>query len=60
MLVDYRFSNFRSFKEITSLSMVAGRQTTLNENLIRAHELRIVPSAVIYGANASGKSNIIM
>jgi uncharacterized protein len=60
MLIDYRFSNFRSFKEMTSLSMRAGRQTTLNDNLIREYDLRIVPSAVIYGANASGKSNIIM
>ncbi len=60
MLIDYRFSNFRSFKETTNLSMVAGRQTTLNENLIREYDLRIIPSAVIYGANASGKSNIIM
>ncbi len=60
MLIDYRFSNFRSFKGMTSLSMIAGRQTTLNDNLIREYDLRIVPSAVIYGANASGKSNIIM
>lgn len=60
MLIDYRFSNFRSFKEQTSLSMIAGRQTTLNNNLIRDYNLRIIPSAVIYGANASGKSNIIM
>lgn len=60
MLIDYRFSNFRSFKEMTSLSMIAGRQTTLNDNLIREYDLRVVPSAVIYGANASGKSNIIM
>lgn len=60
MLIDYRFSNFRSFKEMTSFSMLAGRQTTLNDNLIREYDLRIIPSAVIYGANASGKSNIIM
>lgn len=60
MLIDYRFLNFRSFKEMTSLSMIAGRQTTLNDNLIREYDLRIVPSVVIYGANASGKSNIIM
>ncbi len=45
---------------MTSLSMKAGRQTTLNDNLIREYDLRIVPSAVLYGANASGKSNIIM
>lgn len=60
MLINYKFSNFRSFKELTTLSMVAGRQTTLNDNLIREYNLRIIPSSVIYGANASGKSNIIM
>lgn len=60
MLIDYRFSNFRSFNRVTSLSMIAGRQTTLNDNLIRKYDLRVIPSVVIYGANASGKSNIIM
>ena len=60
MLIEYKFSNFRSFKELTSLSMAAGRQTTLSKNLIKDYEMRIIPSAVIYGANASGKSNIIM
>ena len=60
MLIDYRFSNFRSFNQMTSLSMIAGRQTTLNDNLIRKYDLRVIPSVVIYGANASGKSNIIM
>jgi len=40
--------------------MLAGLQRTLNENLIRWNGKRILPSAVIYGANASGKSNIIM
>lgn len=60
MLLNYRFSNFRSFHEETSISMLAGLQRTLNENLIKKDGNRILPSAVIYGANASGKSNIIM
>jgi uncharacterized protein len=60
MLLNYTFSNFRSFKASTTLNLIAGQQTTLSENLIRKHDLRVVPSAVIYGANASGKSNIIM
>ena len=59
MLINYYFKNFRSFKEKASLTMKATTQTTFNENLIRAFEERILPSAVIYGANASGKSNII-
>lgn len=60
MLIKYKFQNFRSFKGKTYLSMKAGTQRTLDENLIRKNNLRILPTAVIYGANASGKSNIIM
>lgn len=60
MLINYTFQNFRSFKNKTTLTMNAGVQRTLNENLIRINNLRMLPSAVIYGANASGKSNIIM
>lgn len=60
MLINYTFNNFRSFKNEATLSMVAGKQRTFNENMIRQDGKRILPSAVIYGANASGKSNIIM
>lgn len=59
MLIKYEFGNFRSFKQSTTLSMMASSQRTLNESLIRTKGLRILPSAVMYGANASGKSNII-
>jgi AAA15 family ATPase/GTPase len=40
--------------------MKAGKQRTFNNNLIKKSGLRIIPSVVIYGANASGKSNVIM
>ena len=60
MIIKYTFSNFRSFKKKTCLSMKAGTQRTMNENLIKGNGYGIIPSAVIYGANASGKSNIIM
>ena len=61
MLINYNFENFRSFKGDVELSMKAGRERTFNENLIRVGKKgRYLPSAVIYGANASGKSNIIM
>jgi len=60
MLISYSFRNFRSFRETAVLDMKAGKQRTYDENLIREAGMRILPSAVIYGANASGKSNIIM
>lgn len=60
MIINYTFSNFRSFKNKTCLSMKAGKQRTMNENLIKENGYNLIPSTVIYGANASGKSNIIM
>lgn len=59
MILKYQFQNYRSFSAQTELSFVASSQRTLNDNLIRVDGKRILPSAVIYGANASGKSNII-
>ncbi len=59
MLLNFEFENFRSFKDKTTLSMKASSQTTFNDTLIRTDGLRTLPSAVIYGANASGKSNVI-
>ncbi len=60
MLLSFEFSNFRSFKDKTTLTMKAGTQTTFNDRLIRAENKRILPSVVIYGANASGKSNVLL
>ncbi len=59
MLLNFEFENFRSFKDKTTLSMKASSQTTFNDTLIRTNGLRTLLSAVIYGANASGKSNVI-
>lgn len=59
MIIEYCFGNYRSFKEKTQFSMRATSQTTFNDTLIRDFDERILPSSVIYGANASGKSNII-
>lgn len=60
MLIRYSFKNFRSFHDEAEISMKATSQTTLNENIICINSERLLPSMVIYGANASGKSNIIM
>lgn len=59
MIIEYKFKNYRSFRDETTLSMIASQQTTFNDRLIRMDGLRVLPSVVIYGANASGKSNII-
>jgi AAA15 family ATPase/GTPase len=60
MLVEFKVGNFRSFKDIVTLSMVASSDKEhLEINTIKVDDkLRLLKSAVLYGANASGKSNL--
>lgn len=64
MLIDFRFENFRSFKNEQTLSLVAYER--LADGLLshsfetfRKDIPRLLKVAAIYGANASGKSNLI-
>lgn len=65
MLVHFRIRNFMSIRDeqIFSLVAVSGlkeQQEHLSNNLIVATgELDVLRSAVVYGANASGKSNLL-
>jgi hypothetical protein len=63
MLIEFSVSNFRSIKEEQTLSMIADSSTRKNDNTfvpqIKGNKLRLLNSAAIYGANASGKSNIL-
>jgi len=63
MLVEFRTKNFRSLRDEQVLSLVASKDKTLQDTHTLATGLKAVPSllrsAVIYGANASGKSNLI-
>lgn len=63
MLVEFKFSNFRSFKEEANFSMEPLSQNGSNPNTIITN-LKKVPqlyrTSGIFGANASGKSNIVL
>lgn len=59
MLLEFSVENFLSFKERTTFSLIASRDKANPENVIKHNELNIVKIAAIYGANASGKSNLI-
>ncbi|MDM0115841.1 ATP-binding protein [Variovorax sp. J22R133] len=63
MLVEFRVKNFRSLRDEQVLSLVASRDKTLHDTHTVATGLKAAPSllrsAVIYGANAGGKSNLI-
>jgi hypothetical protein len=65
MLIQFSVGNYRSFNEVVTLSMVAANITAkfkdLDENnTFPIHNnIKLLKSAAIYGANASGKSNLI-
>lgn len=62
MLIEFNVQNFRSIKKEVTLSLVASPDKSLDNNLIKTDLLRdnLLRSAVIYGANASGKSNVVL
>jgi uncharacterized protein len=64
MLIEFSVGNYRSFKEKVTFSMVAANLVSQDKNIDINNvfavdkELSLVKSAAIYGANASGKSNL--
>lgn len=64
MLIEFSVGNYRSFKEVVTFSMVAAdltadNKTIRDDNVFTVDdELKLLKSAAIYGANASGKSNL--
>ncbi len=60
MLVSFRVENFKSFKDLTEFSMEATKLKNLKEsNTYNINNISLLKSAVIYGANASGKSSLL-
>lgn len=63
MLVEFRVKNFRSLRDEQVLSLVASPDKTLLETHAQPTGQKAAPhllrSAVVYGANASGKSNLV-
>lgn len=62
MILDITVRNFRSFRDEQTLSLLAERAFDRHPNNFASFEgdkIKVLRSAVIYGANASGKSNIL-
>jgi hypothetical protein len=65
MLIEFTVGNYRSFKDPVTFSMVAARLTardkTLDENNVfpLTDKINLLKSCALYGANASGKSNLV-
>lgn len=66
MLIEFSVSNYKSFKEEATLSMVAATRLTSQDPQLDANTVfplndntSLLTSAAVYGANASGKSNLV-
>jgi AAA15 family ATPase/GTPase len=63
MLLEFAVENFRSFRDRQEISLLATSDKSLPENISMLDGTKdepILNSAVIYGPNASGKSNLII
>lgn len=62
MLIRFSVSNFLSFNEEVELSMIPGKSRKHPDHVVSSGNRktgRVLKAAVIYGANAAGKSNLI-
>lgn len=64
MLIRFRASNFLSFKDEFEFSMIRGKVRKQHPNHIIAggsgrNDVDLLRAGIIYGANASGKSNLV-
>ena len=65
MLIEFKTANFRSIREEQTFSLVASNadkelpDCVIDQPLPGLANVRFLKGAAIYGANASGKSNLI-
>ena len=59
MLVRFNVGNFCSISDNQSFSMISGNVKNHKDRLYSAKDFKILKFASIFGANASGKSNLI-
>lgn len=62
MLIEFSVENYLSFKDLTTLSMVAAKSFKEHHDshiIETGYNFNLLKSAIIYGNNASGKSNLL-
>ncbi len=68
MIIEFSVKNFRSIKDLQTISFVATKLDSNREeypdidknNIVEVGNIRLLKTIGIYGANASGKSNVLM
>lgn len=59
MLLNFTLGNYRSFHQRKTLSMEPAPISDFKQNIIQQGKYDFLSSVVIYGANSSGKSNLL-
>lgn len=60
MLVKISIENFKSFDNATELTMISSNKIRTNaSHRIKVKSTQILKYGVVYGANASGKTNLV-
>ncbi len=59
MLLEFTCSNHKSIRDEILFSTLAGKDMSHDERLVDIAGSKVLKSAVIYGANGSGKSNLV-
>ena len=59
MLVQFKVSNFLSFDKLQTFNMRAGKFRNFSDRVSNCSKYKLLKFMSIYGANASGKSNLI-
>lgn len=56
MIIEFSVTNFLSFKDKVTFSMLADSKDNLQDNYVIKDNRKILKTTAIYGANASGKT----
>lgn len=62
MLLQFSIENYLSYKDEVLLNLIPAKSRTMNDHIIEdgyGKNTKVLPIATIYGANASGKTNLV-
>ena len=59
MLIRFNVKNYLSFNTMQEFSMISGKVRSKMEHVYADDKIKLLKFAAIYGANASGKSNLV-
>ena len=60
MLMGFKVGNFRSFQDVQYFSMIAGKTRNNENHIVLKNSHKILRFSGMFGANGSGKSNLIL